>query len=123
MVILIILAFLFLAYLFYIKVINVYCYHELVHSEDTVIDKKEDQIFGLLSSPDYFAQPPSYYSQSYILLKNENEWIPVDYSSYKAIFLNQKIKIVIKYSYYIKRSGFLWKKSDLIVDKEIKIKD
>lgn len=123
MVYLIILAFLILSYLFYVKVINVFCFHEVIQWHDIVSEKREDQIIGLLSAPDFSSQVPSYYSSYYILLKDEKEWIPVEYNSYKSIFINQKIKIVIKYDYYVKRSGFLWKNSDLVIKKEIKLKE
>jgi hypothetical protein len=113
MIFLILIAFFFCAYLFYVKFISVFISETSEIIEDTVIEKNIEY------SPYFVYIPDSPFNHNvasreiFSLKTKQGHFISVSFQEYNKYFINSPILLQKKEIYYIERSGFLWKKSNL----------
>lgn len=118
----VILAFLFACFLFYTKFVKIFVFEDIEIFQDTVVDKKEIPYTIARYNPDF--SPHHYIYDAYfyfIEFKNYKTLVPVTFYQYSQISPKQNIALIKKTSYYIKRTGWFFKNSDLVIEEDVKL--
>lgn len=124
MLLYIVLTFLLVSYIFYTKFVKVFIFEESDILTDVVLNKKAMQYPSYNHSQEFYPNHYSYESYFYFIeLQNQKELIPVNLRRFIQIMPKQNVDLVKKTRYYMKRSGWLWKNSDLLIEEDIKLKE